>query len=224
MLDEPYLRFCRRCDAIHPYEMPFRLAALRAGLELQAGTSPPVLQRVVGLEPLTGVPTSYDARHDVVRAYLRLLGPATPTLVAGYLDAPVKEVTAHWPADVTEVTVEGETRWVLTEDTDLLSAGPVRTTRLLGPYDLFLQGRDRSLLVDHPARAKALWPVLGRPGVVLHDGEVAGAWRPRQSGSRLDLALTLWCGTDGWWSELTEQAERLAAHRGVRLGSLDHSG
>ncbi|HEY2096041.1 MAG TPA: crosslink repair DNA glycosylase YcaQ family protein, partial [Pseudonocardia sp.] len=39
LLDPPYLRFCRSCDATHLYEMPFRLAALRAGLELRPGTS-----------------------------------------------------------------------------------------------------------------------------------------------------------------------------------------
>ncbi len=33
MLAEPYLRFCRSCDATHVYEMPFRLAAPQAGLE-----------------------------------------------------------------------------------------------------------------------------------------------------------------------------------------------
>jgi hypothetical protein len=31
-LPEPYLRFCRPCNAVHLYEQPFRLAALRAGL------------------------------------------------------------------------------------------------------------------------------------------------------------------------------------------------
>ncbi|HEV7788403.1 MAG TPA: crosslink repair DNA glycosylase YcaQ family protein, partial [Pseudonocardia sp.] len=40
LLGPPYLRFCRSCDATHLYEMPFRLAALRAGLELRPGTSP----------------------------------------------------------------------------------------------------------------------------------------------------------------------------------------
>ena len=49
-LDEAYLRWCNPCQAIHPYEMPFRLAALQAGLELEAGTSPPVLRRIKGLK------------------------------------------------------------------------------------------------------------------------------------------------------------------------------
>ncbi|WP_051442172.1 DNA glycosylase AlkZ-like family protein [Arthrobacter sp. H14] len=48
VMDEPYLRYCSGCAATHLYEMPFRLAALQAGLELQAGTSPPVLERIPG--------------------------------------------------------------------------------------------------------------------------------------------------------------------------------
>ena len=47
-LGEPYVRNCRACDATHIYEKPFRLAALQAGLVLQPGTSPPVLERVKG--------------------------------------------------------------------------------------------------------------------------------------------------------------------------------
>ncbi len=214
-MDEPYLRFCRSCDATHLYEMPFRLAAVRAGLELQPGTSPPVLQPIPGFEPAHDVP----ARFDVVRAYLRLLGPATPKHVADYLDAPAKDVKARWPEDAVEVSVDGETRWILAEDEDRLGAGPVSTTRLLGPFDLFLQAKDRSLLVDDPARVKALWPVLGRPGAVLVDGEVLGTWRPRKSGSRLSLKVELW-GTPSR-PAVEEQAERLAAYRGLRLASVD---
>src|SRR3954451_12191652 len=112
VMDEPYRRFCRPCNAVHLYEMPFRLAALRAGLELQAGTSPPVLQPVPGLRPADEIPD----RFDVIRAYLRLLGPATPRHVAGYLDAPLKDVQARWPDDATEVSLDGDRRWLLAED------------------------------------------------------------------------------------------------------------
>lgn len=83
--------------------MPFRLAALRAGLELEAGTSPPALRRIPGFKRSVTTPEKYD----VVCAYLRLLGPATPKHVADYLDAPVKDVAARWPGDAIEVSVEG---------------------------------------------------------------------------------------------------------------------
>lgn len=214
-LDEPYLRFCRPCNAIHIYEMPFRLGAIRAGLELQAGTSPPVLEPIPDFEPSSDVP----ARLDIVRAYLRLLGPATPRQVAGYLDAPLKDVQVRWPEDVVEVSVEGEARWVLAEDEARLGDGVAETTRLLGPYDLYLQAKDRGLLVDDPAHAKALWPVLGRPGAVLVDGEIAGTWRARKSGRKVSLTVDLWSGAPP--GEVEEQAGRLAAFRGLQLASLD---
>ncbi|MGH9138384.1 MAG: DNA glycosylase AlkZ-like family protein [Acidimicrobiales bacterium] len=51
LLDAPNLRFCRPCNATHAYEQPFRLAALQAGLLLDAGTSPPVLRRARRLRP-----------------------------------------------------------------------------------------------------------------------------------------------------------------------------
>ena len=220
-LDPPYLRSCRPCNATHVHEMPFRLAALRAGLELRPGTSPPVLQRITGFTRATGVPR----RLDVIRAYLRLLGPATPKHVADYLDAPVKDVRAHWPTDAVEVPVDGELRWVLAADRDRLGDGPALTTRLLGPFDLFLQGRDRQFLVGDPGRAKELWPVLGRPGAVLHDGEIAGSWRPRRSGKKLTVAVRLWApATTALRASITGQAERLASFRQAQLAGVDFTG
>jgi len=216
-VDQPYLRFCRTCDAVHLYEQPFRLAALRAGLELQPGTSPPVLQPIPAFAPAATVPD----RLDVVRAYLRLHGPATPQQTAAYLDAPVTEVRSRWPEDAVEVQLDGGLRWALTEDVDALTAGPVHTTRLLGPFDPYLQTRDRSLLVPDEARAKDLWRTLGRPGGVLVDGEIAGTWRPRK-GRRLDVQVELWRDVDV--PALEEQAARLAAVRGAEPGEVQVSG
>ena len=51
VMDKPYLRFCRSCQATHLYEMPFRLAALRAGLELLPDTSPPVMAPIARFSP-----------------------------------------------------------------------------------------------------------------------------------------------------------------------------
>ncbi len=213
LMDEPYKRFCRSCDAVHLYEQPFRLAALRAGLELQPGTSPPVLQRIKGFTVAKTIPE----RLDLIRGYLRLLGPATPKHVADFLDAPVQEVKARWPRDAVEVTVGGQKRWALGD----LDPDPVTVTRLLGPYDLFVQAKDRALLVEEPARVKALWPVLGRPGAVLVDGEIAGTWRPRKTGAKLRLQLDLWSTAP--MGALEAEAERLAAFRDVQFAGFTTS-
>ncbi|GAB3195978.1 crosslink repair DNA glycosylase YcaQ family protein [Geodermatophilus arenarius] len=214
----PYNRYCRPCDAVHLYEQPFRLAALRAGLELQPGTSPPVLQPVPGLAPQDTVPD----RLDVVRAYLHLLGPATPQHVAGYLDAPVEDVKAHWPDDVVEVEVDGQRRWLPADDAGRLGAPTPRGVRLLGPFDLFLQARDRGTLVPDAGHRKAMWPVLGRPGAVLADGGIAGVWRPRTAGRTLTVAVEPWTRlSPAARAGIEEQAERLAAFRGVPLKAVE---
>ena len=214
----PYNRFCVPCDAVHLWEQPFRLAALRAGLELQPGTSPPVLQPVPGLAPAATVP----ARLDVVRAYLHLLGPATPQHVAGYLDAPVQDVRARWPGDAVEVEVDGQRRWLLAGDADRLGAAPPAAVRLLGPFDLFLRARDRETLVPDADRRKALWPVLGRPGAVLAGGAVAGVWRPRKAGKALTVTVEPWTDlSPAVRAAVAEQAERLAAFRGIRLKAVE---
>ena len=217
VLEQPYLRDCVPCDAVHAYEQPFRLAALRAGLELVPGTSPPVLRRIEGFAPAGSVPEHLD----VVRGYLRLLGPATPKHVAEYLDAPLKEVKAHWPADAVEVTVDGERRWLLADDTGLATGGPPAGTVLLGSHDLFLQARDRATIVPDPARAKELWRIIGRPGAVLSDGDVVATWRARKAGRALDLALDPFGPVPpGLRAAVEAQAERLADHRGLALRNV----
>ncbi|WP_433133555.1 winged helix DNA-binding domain-containing protein [Micromonospora sp. CA-240977] len=218
VLPEPYLRFCRPCDATHLYEMPFRLAAARAGLELQLDTSPPILQRIAGFRKASAP----GDRLDLIRAYLRLLGPATPKQVADYLDAAVKDVKARWPDDVIDVTVDGEVRSLLAADEEALASADSRATRLLGPFDLFLQAKDRATLVPDAAHAKELWPVLGRPGAVLVDGELVGTWRPRKSGRTFTVAVQPWRRlSDATRKAVTAQAEHLAAHRRVPLGGVD---
>lgn len=210
-VDEPFLRHCRPCDAIHLYEQPFRLSALRAGLELEPGTSPPVLRRIPGWR---GAARRVPPHLDPVRTVLRFLGPATPKQVASFLDAPVKVVAAHWPEDVAEVEVEGEPRACLEDDVHTLtSPPPAEGVRLLGAFDLFLQCRDRDLVVPDDASRKELWRTLGRPGAVLVGHEVTGTWRPRATGGRLRLAVQPWGGRRRP-AGLDDEAERLAAFRG----------
>jgi hypothetical protein len=221
-LDPPYLRYCGSCQATHSWEVPFRISALYAGLELQPGTSPPVLRRIPDWPASQPgpAPDPMVAPESLqpIRNYLRFLGPATPTEVAAFLDSPVAEIKKHWPEDAVEVSVDGRRGWLLGEvdierDQELL--------RLLGGFDLFLQGRDRDLIVPDATRHKELWPILGRPGAVLHGTEIVGTWRPKASGRQFTLRLSLWTALSKRSRiQLDMEAERLAAHRGAELAGV----
>ena len=223
LLDPPYLKYCGGCEATHSWEVPFRIGALYAGLELEPGTSPPVLRRIPSWPKRTPGPApdplAAPESLQPIRNYLRFLGPATPSDVAAFLDSPVAEIKAHWPEDAVEISVAGRRAWVLGEvgdieqDQDLL--------RLLGGFDLFLQGKDRDLIVPDASRHKELWPILGRPGAVLHGTEIVGSWRPKTAGGEFTLRLTLWTAlSKRIRSQLEIQAERLAAHRGLHLAEI----
>lgn len=207
-LPEPYLRWCNPCQATHVYEQTFRLSSLAAGLELEPGTSPPVLRRIPGWRraPALGDPERAPAHLRVVDAYVRLCGPTTPAATAAFLDTPPSVVKEHWP--------EQTPAWPEPADT----AGLVR---LLGPFDLWLQARDREVVVPERDRHKALWPTIGRPGAVLVGTDVVGTWRPRAAGRRLTITVEAWRPVATPLRRLVEeQAERLAEHRGASLTAV----
>ena len=225
VLEEPYLKYCVPCGAMHAPEQAFRLSALYAGLELEPGTSPPVLKRIPGWPRRTPGPAADPLsapRHlQPIRNYLRFLGPARPADVAGFLETSVSEVKAHWPQDAVPVKVAGAERWWLGGEEPEPEPGLVR---LLGGFDLLLQGRDRELLMPDKTRHKSLWPTLGRPGAVLVGTDIVGTWRPQSSGKRFTLRLALWDKVRTRAREaLEQQAERLAAHRGRQLGAIDEA-
>ena len=222
-LDPPYLRYCGACKATHSWEVPFRIGALYAGLELEPGTSPPVLRRIPSWPKRSPGPApdpmAAPESLQPIRNYLRFLGPATPNDVAAFLDSPVAEIKAHWPEDAVDVSVDGRQGWILGEvggiehDRGLL--------RLLGGFDLFLQGKDRDLMVPDASKHKTLWPILGRPGAVLSGSEIVGTWRPKTAGKGFTLRLDLWTTLSKPNRKRLElEAERLAAHRGLELAGI----
>jgi hypothetical protein len=222
-LDPPYLRYCGSCKATHSWEVPFRIGALYAGLELEPGTSPPVLRRIPGWPKRNPGPApdpmAAPEALQPIRNYLRFLGPATPNDVAAFLDSPVAEVKAHWPEDALEVSVDGRPGWILGEVGDIEHDREL--LRLLGGFDLFLQGRDRNLIVPDASKHKALWPILGRPGAILCGTEIVGTWRPKTAGRALTLRLELWNTlSKSSRKRLHVEAERLAAHRHLELATI----
>jgi hypothetical protein len=56
-------------------------------------------------------------------------------------------------------------------------------------------------------------------------GELVGAWRPRKSGKNFTVAVQSWRKLPATMrQDITEQAERLAAYRGIALKTVEFDG
>jgi hypothetical protein len=216
-------RDCRACRAEHISDSAMRTATLAAGLELQPDTSPPVLAPRPGARPAQDV--DVPALQRLIIAYLALLGPATVAEAAGYLEARRADVERVWPEGLVEVSVAGRAAWLPEQRLAELKRAPQpELVRLLGPFDPYLQARDRDLIVPDRSVHKALWPVLGRPGVLFVDGEVVGTWRTRASGSKLTVAVAAFAPLPPpVWRQVEAEAERVAAVRGAADVSVTRS-
>ncbi len=63
---------------------------------------------------------------------------------------------------------------------------------------------------------KTLWPVLGRPGALFVDGEVAGTWRTKASGDKLTITVdTFGPLRPSVWKQVDAEADRVAEVRGA---------
>ena len=209
-------RDCRVCKTAHISDSAMRSTALAAGLELEPDTAPPVLLPRAKAKLPSG--PDLGALRRLVVAYLELLGPATPPDVAGYFEVRTADLQQVWPDDLVEVTVDGTKAWLPAARADAL-AKPAKPhlVRLLGPFDPWLQARDRDLIVPDKVAHKTLWPVLGRPGVLLVDGEVVGVWRPKSSGAKLTLNVEAFAPLPPRiWKDIEAEAERVAGVRGAK--------
>ncbi|WP_432975725.1 winged helix DNA-binding domain-containing protein [Dactylosporangium sp. CA-233914] len=181
---------CKPCGARHISGGLLQQAGLGGGVRLDEDAAKTVLAPI---EPRPPLPAKAAGTTEFVRAYLRILGPATAGDVAKYLGTTVAALRPIWPADLAEVSVDGHRTWLPAECLDVLLAAPdVRGVRLLPPSDPFLQARDRTVLVPGKDRAKEVWRVLGNPGVLLVDGEIAGTWRAKAVRKRLELTVEPW--------------------------------
>lgn len=217
-------RNCRACKAMHISDSAMRTAALIAGLELQPGTSPPVLQP----RPHARIPktASIAALRKLITAYLTLLGPASQADVAGYLGARRADIAQVWPDGLVEVCVDGREVWLPEAQVGHLTSAPEPdVVRLLGGFDPWLQARDRNLIVPDTSIHKSLWPVLGRPGTLFVDGEIVGIWRTKSGGAKsagAKLTLTVESFAplpDRVWAQIKSEAYRIGNIRGA--GSVD---
>lgn len=140
--------------------------------------------------------TEREARSDLVRRYLHVLGPGTVDAFAQW--AGVKPpVAASTFQSIVDELVAVETpiglAWMLADDITAArwaDPGPPAPARLLPSGDAYyLQwGAGRDLLVPDVHRRDALWTSRVWPGAVLVDGEIVGTWRR----SGVDVDITTW--------------------------------
>ncbi|MFD2421974.1 winged helix DNA-binding domain-containing protein [Amycolatopsis pigmentata] len=208
--------WCRGCQATHILEQVMRLAAIHGGVRLEAGVSPATLAPIEGRGPMRTEPDPAAATSVVVN-YLRLHGPATPAEAAGFVGTKTGVAKRMWPAELTEVSVDGRKAFLPPQDVPSLENPPAPGfVRLLPPWDPFLQSRDRDLLVPDRARQKEVWKIIGNPGALLVHGEVAGTWRTKAGGGkRLDFLMSpFWTLSAAIRAEAGAEAERVASVRG----------
>ncbi len=125
-----------------------------------------------------------EARLELARRYLHILGPATAASFARWAGVPTARGLATFNAlgqALLPVATPVGDAWILAADEPALrsTAVPAAPARLLPSGDAYwlLQGRDRELLVPDAARLPQLWTPRVWPGAVLIRGEIAGIWR-----------------------------------------------
>jgi hypothetical protein len=180
---------CRACGARHIAGNIWQHAGLAGGVEVESRGRDATLGPIRDAPPQ---PTENEGIETLITTYLRLLGPATPAEVGKYLGSSTAEMKKVWPGDLAEVRVDGRKAWLPAGSLAALSAAePMSGVRLVPAMDPLLQARDRDLLVPERARQKEIWKLLGNPGALLLEGEIAGVWRAKMAGrKRVDLTVT----------------------------------
>ncbi|MBL7257167.1 AlkZ family DNA glycosylase [Actinoplanes sp. LDG1-01] len=206
---------CRSCEARHIAGNVWQHSGLAGGVEVQSRGRDAMLGPLAKAPP---IPAENAGIDELILTYLRFLGPAGPLEVGKYLGSSTAEMKSVWPAErLTPVTVEGRKAWLPTEAIEeLTSASSPGGVRFVPPMDPLLQARDRDVLVPGRERQKEVWRILGNPGALLVDGEVAGVWRAKMSGKRVNLTVTSFGSLPAARrKQIEEESAEVARARGV---------
>ena len=212
--------FCRACDVHHPNESAFRGSTLLGRIVLTS-TAPVTLTLAkswLGHEITGDIPA---LRTELLLRYLHCYAPATAASFAQWGGITGKDAKARW-ASVEDALVKVGRGYVLEEDRAALEhPEPVTGVRLLPNKDAFLQARDREVLFPDPAHRKAVFPMLGGPGVVLADALPVATWRGAAKGKRYDVTVTAFGKLPkATVAQLDEEAQRVALVRGHEVASV----
>ena len=181
------LPWCRGCQSHH-----VRPGVWRALGALGVTSMPAKATYELASRPPAS-PTPAEARAELVRRFLRCFGPANHSQLAAWAQtspAHAKSAFAAVEDELENVKLAGQSRLILAEDVPRLEQPPAAAgARLLGGHDPYVAQPDRASLAPDPALRKRMFPPVGRPGVVLDRGQLAGLWRARKRGELLDVEV-----------------------------------
>jgi hypothetical protein len=137
----------------------------------------------------------HEARKELVRRYLHVMGPATPEAFSTWAGVGGAETRAAFAAlgrEVIPVSTPIGDAWILTSDEPGFRAppGPDAAARLLPSGDTYFLywGAGRELLVPDASQRAELWTTRVWPGAVLVAGEIVGTWRR----AKADVGARFW--------------------------------
>ena len=211
-LPDTVLPWCRGCESHH-----VRPGLWRALGPLGVTVMPEKATYALATRPKMGLAT---ARAELVRRFLRCFGPATHTQLASWAQtapAHIKELFGVLDDELEPVKVDGRKGFVLSEDVARLEDPPrAEGVRLLGGFDAYVSQPDRKALAPDEGLRKRMFPAVGRPGVVLHEGELRGLWKGRKKADRLDVEVE-WLGEK---VDIAGEAEAIAPLRGCETARV----
>ncbi|PTL56647.1 hypothetical protein C7Y72_14045 [Paraconexibacter algicola] len=214
-LPDALLAWCPGCESHHLRSGLWRTLGRLGITEMPAKATWSLLDPPVTADPV-------QARAELARRFLRCFGPATHGELATWTQTSTRHarrLIADLGDAVEQVLLAGRKRWVLADETAVLDDPPTaRGVRLLGGFDPYVAQPDRATLVPDRALARRMFPSVGRPGVLLHDGRLVGLWRARKAGSVLQVRLEALDGAD--LPDVQEEADAVARLRGCDEAQL----
>ena len=174
--------WCRGCGSHHVAPMLWRYATVAGGVRLDS-------ERRYTL----GRPGRAPSASEAVRRFLGFYGPATPGDFAEWAGLAKTHAERLWgevAADLAEVRVGKRAGWLMRDDVAALESPPAaQGVRLIPPGDPYLQKPNRPLLAPEPELRKRLFRPVASPGAVLKDGRLAGLWRAKAKGRKVELTV-----------------------------------
>lgn len=205
------LPWCKGCKSHHVAGTLWRFALVKAGARCDS-------QRRYVL----GDPGYSPEPGEAVRRFLGFYGPATANDFAAWTGVARGHARRLWreiEQELVQVKLDGRRTWLLEKDVAELDSPPeTRGLRLLPPRDPYLQQMDRATLVPDPDLRKRVFRPVASPGAVLQDGNLAGLWRGRARGKRLEVEVERIGKIDR--DALEAEADRIAQLRGSDAADL----